>query len=418
MGFSRVRAEISKNLKNRTTTISRTRRDANQTNPLEVKVAWSDIVRLVDEHPLVVAGDRKRAAARAAVDAAAAVPNPELEVETAYGRAHDNSESRVEWGLALSIPLGWIAQRGAKINAAEAEVKMTDAESKAIRRKVLLQMQILFWNVVHEQERVKVLSKLAEETSAMVKAIKRKVEKEESRPIHAVRVEIEVEKISGRLTTAKINLKMKLEQLKLRLGIGRNRKLTAIADPEKLPEIMAADETGGSPWTAHPAVIAAQQRVRALQAEVTRERRENVPGVSLKIFANHELDRAAYGVAVAVDLPLWNFNSGRIRRAESLLAAGREKLDAEKMEIESAALEAAAACRAGVDLAIRYRDQLGPRAEHIAQAYKQAYKHGDATLLEMIDAHRTLLETRIKFVAALIDAQIECSRLAALVGKE
>jgi hypothetical protein len=46
----------------------------------------------LDEHPLVKVGDGKRSAARAAVDAAGAVPNPELEVDGAYGRTHDNSQ--------------------------------------------------------------------------------------------------------------------------------------------------------------------------------------------------------------------------------------------------------------------------------------------------------------------------------------
>lgn len=395
-----------------------TRHHTNKSNPSDVQIAWPDIVRLVDRHPLVMAGKGKKAAARAAVVAAGAVPNPELEVETAYGRAHDNSESRVEWGLALSIPLGWIAHRGAKINAAEAKVKMADAESQAIRRKVLLRMQSLFWNVVLEQERVKVLSKLAQETTTMIKTIKKKVERDESRPIESVKVEIEAEKIMGRLSTAKTTLKMRRKLLKLRLGIQRKRKLIVIANPEKLPKIKVDIDTDGSLLSTHPAVIAAQQRVRALQFKVIKERREIVPGISLKVFANHELDRGAYGLAVSVELPFWNFNSGRIRKAESLLAAEREKLGSEKMKIESAALDAGAACRAGVDLAIRYRDRIGPRVEFIVRTYNKAYKHGEATLLEMLDARRTLLKMRMNSLKTFIAAQIQCGRFAAFLGKE
>lgn len=111
-------------------------------------------------------------------------------------------------------------------------------------------------------------------------------------------------------------------------------------------------------------MIAGRHRVHSLQFEVTKERRKNIPGVSLKIFANHEMDRAA------------------------------------------------------VYLAIRLRDRIGPRVEAIARTYNRMYENGDETLLEMIDARRTLLKTRMKALDTVIKAQIECGRLAAFLGKE
>jgi cobalt-zinc-cadmium efflux system outer membrane protein len=46
------------------------------------------------------------------------------------------------------------------------------------------------------------------------------------------------------------------------------------------------------------------------------------------------------------------------------------------------------------------------------------YLLGEASLLEVIDARRTLLDARRSYLGTIAQAQIDCSRLRALVGKE
>jgi len=104
----------------------------------------------------------------------------------------------------------------------------------------------------------------------------------------------------------------------------------------------------------------------------------------------HELDRRAYGVGLEVDLPLWNWNSGRIARAEALLAAGRKRAEATRREVEATVLEVQAACQASVLTATRLKDNVVPRSESAARTMDRTYQLGEASLLEVIDARRTL----------------------------
>ncbi|MBW1873153.1 MAG: TolC family protein, partial [Deltaproteobacteria bacterium] len=168
----------------------------------------------------------------------------------------------------------------------------------------------------------------------------------------------------------------------------------------------------------HPAIAAAKARVQVLRAKVTIEQRARVPSFSIEAFTDHELDRRAYGVGLAIDLPIWNWNTGNIQQSQSSLAAGKLQLEAERLELEVATIEAQATCQAGVTLAARYKDRILPRAASAAQIIERTYKLGEASLLEVIDARRTLLETWHQFLAALVQTQIDCSRLAALVGEE
>ncbi len=168
----------------------------------------------------------------------------------------------------------------------------------------------------------------------------------------------------------------------------------------------------------HPALAATRARTRVLEAEVDVERMARVPSFSLTGFADFELDQRAYGAGVAVDLPIWNWNSGRIVEAEASLAAGKKQTEATALDIDAAVIGAQAACRASVATASRFKDNVIPRSEVAASMLEKTYQIGEASLLEVIDARRTLLDAHRFYLNALAQAQIDCCRLDALVGEE
>ncbi len=381
-----------------------------------LKVTWQDIIKLVDTHPQIGASQDEIAASRAAVDAAGAVPNPSLEAATAYGKAIDNSASKMEWGLGLSIPLGWIAKRSARIEAANAEVQAMDAEAKVLRLEVLLQLRVLFWTLVYEQERVAVLGELNNQIAALTTTVMRRVEKGEVRPVEATRVEVEAEMVASELEVAGLTLKARRLELATWLGIPKDKQLTAVADLNQLPEPIT-QERAIKTALQHSRMDAAKARIQMLAANTTVERKERVPSFDFEIFTDHELDRSAYGVGLAIELPLWNWNTGNIQRSEHMLSAEKNKLKAEGLEIETLAIEAQSKCEAGVTLATHYRNRILPRAESAAQIIERTYELGEATLLDVIDARRTLLDTKRQFLDTLAQAQIDCSRLNALIGE-
>jgi cobalt-zinc-cadmium efflux system outer membrane protein len=165
-------------------------------------------------------------------------------------------------------------------------------------------------------------------------------------------------------------------------------------------------------------VVAAAAQVRALATDVSAERRTRVPDFAVGVFAESELDRSAYGATFSVDLPIWNHNTGNINRAESELAAGRKRLEVQRLGVESAAVELQASCEASVMLAARYRDRIRPRAAEAIRSIERSYEVGESSLLDLLDARRTFLETRTEYLNAFARAQSARSRLAVLLGEE
>jgi len=352
------------------------------------------------------------------VDAAGAIPNPTLEAGLGHGQARTGDESRAESELALSIPFGWIAQRGSKLEAAGAEVDVALAESKASRRDVLLQLRTLFWGLAYEQARVGVLETLVAQTSKLAQTVRRRVETGEVRPVEAPLVEIELEKVTAELEAARTLLLARQTALARWLAVPPGQALAANADLAALPAVLGREAALARARSADPALMIVSARSRVLAADVKTERKAPIPSFSLRGFATDELDRKAYGVGISVDIPVWNWNTGRIAQAEAKLASGSRQAEATALEVETTVIEAQAACSASVATAKRFRDAIVPRSETAAFTMERTYQLGEASLLPVIDARRTLLDSRRLYLNALAQAQLDCSRLSALAGEE
>ena len=77
---------------------------------------------------------------------------------------------------------------------------------------------------------------------------------------------------------------------------------------------------------------------------------------------------------------------------------------------------AEAACRSSVATAAQLEEDVLPRSGSAASVMERTYLLGDTSLLEVIEARRTLLESRSLFLDALVQAHVDCSRLGALMG--
>jgi cobalt-zinc-cadmium efflux system outer membrane protein len=384
----------------------------------EVRVAWPELARFVERHPRLAAGQRLVDAARAGVDAASEAPNPTVEGEVGQGFSREGGGSRLEWGLSLSIPLGWIAQRRWRVDAAEARVDAAEAERWATSRQVLLELRTLFWRLVHEQVRVAALQSLHAESVALVRTVARRVELGESRPLDALRVEIELVRVVDELESARAALAARQAELALWLEPPPGASLVAAADLDILPGVPGRDVALAQARSVHPVRSAARARARVREAAVDGERLARVPSFGLAAFTSHELDRRAYGLGLAIELPLWSWSTGRIAQAEAELAAERHQFEADSLELEAQVLLAQSACAISVETAARFKSRLVPLSEAVASELEKTYRLGEASLLEVLDSRRTLLEARSQYLAALAQAHIDCSRLESLVGKE
>lgn len=373
---------------------------------------WADVVAAIDRDPRVAASQSRVRSAEGAVSTARTPPNPEVEATAGKGKAQEGPARRNEWSLAVSIPLDWLAKRGPEIDAARASVDELAAESQALRGEVSAELWRLFIRAGYAQSEVETLEATEQQVEGLTRLVRRRVEAGEGRPVEVPRVELEVERVRNDLSTARAARDGALGQLGVWLGAPIRRVEVPAAPP---PEVDAAAR---GDLSRHPRVRAALARAAASRAEASVARRSRIPSVTAGGYYASELDREAVGGKIAIELPLWDWKSGRIRRAEAAAEAEARRADAEAKLVSAALEEGLAACGRARAVAERERTNILPRAEDSARTLERTFQLGEAGILDVIDSRRVLLETRRQVLSSARERDMECGALILLSGRE
>ncbi|MFT3783195.1 MAG: TolC family protein [Nibricoccus sp.] len=178
----------------------------------------------------------------------------------------------------------------------------------------------------------------------------------------------------------------------------------------KLPEVhsltISPAEALAHARAHNPELVRAARKVKSAEAQLAIAEKNRIPDPEVMI-RGRQMNRSgdvlsSYDTGVAFSLPWFNEKRNRAQRAEarSMIAAARA--DAQMTESELAGMVAGMIQRINISAAqvARFRNQILPLAEQQAATQRHAYESGQAPLLEVIMAQRTLLETEMKLVEA------------------
>jgi outer membrane protein, heavy metal efflux system len=376
---------------------------------------WPQVAAAVAQHPTVQEAESRIDGAAGAIWSAQAIPNPVVTIAGGEAVARDGSGSRREWGLSVGLPLDFLATRGARVAAARAAAGGVSQEALGARSQVLRTLRREFIALAHAQALLEAEVELEEQVASLAALVRKRADRGEVRPTEVPRVEIELERLRSAVDRARARAGAQRSRLSTWLGATVSSVETDLAQALPLPLL---EELLGRLASQAPAVRAGQSRIAAATEELRAERWSRLPGLTVGAAHVEELDRKATSVSAAITLPLWNWNSGKIRQAEATLRGERARLDATTRELTSAVTDSWQACSAGQATAGRFRESVLPRAMASARTTGRAFELGEAGLLDVIDTRRVLLETRREYLALLLDTQNACGDLAALAGLE
>lgn len=382
------------------------------------RLTWREVVKAVDRHPRLSAAAHQVAASRALAGAVEAPADPSIEWNTAWAQARNTGDSRVEWGLSLQFPLGGLLQHGARFEMGKAALASSQVEAIVLRREILLRLGDLFWDHAAAEARVETLEEGLKQTEALRKIVQTRVAQGEARPVEAMRLEVEWEKMRADLEAARLALGGSRGLLALWLGAPPGAGLRIEADLRALPELPTEEAVARKIRAQDPALLLERARLRERAAELEWERRAKAPSPAVRVFTAQELDRQAYGLSLNLEFPVWAWSGKKHLAARERQAATKNSLEALEFEAGAEGLELLAACRAQHGMAQSYRERILPRAEAAALVVEKTWRLGEAGLLDLMDARRTLLETRRVALASYIEARSNIAKLKTLMGEE
>ena len=380
-------------------------------------VKWPDVETLLDQHPAILTMESEVEAAKYDIRRSRQYPNPEVGASYGIGEAIEGDESATIWGLEVEIP---IDKPGTYINearAAKANWKAVKSEAIMTERNVVRRIKVLFYRAAIGWERVDSLLRSRNQMKQLVETAELRVKHGEAPPTELTRLEIEFEKVDTDYDAAKQELAALRKRLNIWLGDKLPTEYRPQVDLTNLPQLPSLKTALSSIETDHPELVAANQRVQVADSNLGVERNRLFPEFRIGGFYDRELDAENYGGMISMELPLWNWNVGGVKRAKSERSAAKfRKIYIQRKLIDSVQ-EAHSKAVLLISRAHRYRDSIFPKAQETAKAHERLYQIGQTSVMDLLDSRRNLIETETEMQEAFLEGWRAYFNLITLIGE-
>lgn len=361
------------------------------------------------------------AAATAGVDAATAArrvaglrPNPELQaqVENIGGTGVYKGLRSSETTVGVSLPLELGGKRPARVALATARLTRAQVQSEIARADLRLRITQLYIEAAAAERRAEVLSEQAAIANNAFRVSSERVKAGDVGPIEQQRADV-----------LRINAQVAAESAARQAQAARANLETLLSAPVTGPLDRAWFERIDGYGPPRPievegtlALAAAEADVRTADAQVRVARSLRVPDLTVSTFARRLEATNDTAAVVGISIPIPFFNNGsafvaqsRSEQTQAIALRNLAVIDT-RQQIASAQTEVANA-------AATARAAGGPglaAAQEAARIARIGWTQGKFDQIALLDAERTLSQTRQTYVDALAayhDAQARLDRL-------
>lgn len=147
----------------------------------------------------------------------------------------------------------------------------------------------------------------------------------------------------------------------------------------------------------------ARAQVAREEAQVRLERAQRMPDVTVTVGTQRDdqIGRSQAVVGLAVPLPLFNRNQGNVLAALRRTDKARLDLDAERIRVIQALGEAYQRAQLAQQEVASITTDILPIAQNTYEATVRGFEVGKFSFLDVLDAQRTLFQTRAQYLRAL-----------------
>ncbi|MEI7437208.1 MAG: TolC family protein [bacterium] len=375
-------------------------------------------MRVIELNLELKAGACKTAAAINRTKQAARRINPRLEggIENVAGTGDFKGFRVAESTIAFSQEIELGNKRRHRTTAAETGVAVSRELETARLSELLLDVRRAVLKVLAVQAKVT----LAEETLALVReteAIARSHELAgKTTPLETGRASTETARAVLALQDRQAEQKDAIRELALCWGETEPTfdAVAGLLDTQtaKLPALSTLLIQAKS----NPLLLVADAQTRAFEAKIRTEEAERLPNLEIAAGVRRfeEADGFGFVAGVGIDLPLFNRNRDAVRAAAADAESARLEAAAIRLKNESTLRRLHARLKTLSEKNASLRDTIIPASESTLAFVKQSHEQGKAGYLDVLDARRTVVETRMDVINASVEyhaCQIEIDQI-------
>ena len=358
-------------------------------------------------NPTIAAGDLSADAAGHRAQGARALANPEIIVAPSFvGDA--GADSALLWSQPLEIN-GSRRVRG-QIAAYEASAAKQDA--LVVTRDVVLDVKLLYWDVVEAQELVELNRKNIDYVRTIDAAVRKQLDVGATPGSSVIKSEVELANARQQLSRAQLELRQARSALGTTLGCPIGSDFTA-ADPLTFTEMpLGRDKLMAACVSRRPEVASGEALVAAANRRIKAARLEALPDIAIQARKESFADGDG-GFAVALTLPILDWGSVRAekRQARSEALARQKELEALRNQAALDVEQGIHAVETASGIVQEYHGGILDKSESLAAMAQKGYEKGAIGYLGVLEAQRTLLGARTGYISALADHARAAARL-------
>lgn len=351
----------------------------------------------LQRNPQLAAASDELLAADGAVQQAAMRPNPSLSFEV-----QDTRRATRETTMQLSQPLelgGKRAYRGAVAERARDSAALLLQARRADLRAAVSKA---FYALLIAEERDEVANASMRNAERATQVASKRVQAGRISPVDEDKARVAESVIRLELLQARSELQTARLRLAAQWGDRAALFARVAGSLDTQPEV-AELAVLNARLAASPVVMAAQadvERQRAL-ARLEQSRRLGDVAVSVGVKRSEELGRNQAIFGVSVPLPIFDRNQGAILESLRRVDKARDEAEAAALQAHGELAQAHATFTLARQQVAAMRGDILPRASRALDAATTGFEFGKFALLDVLDAQRTLLQTRSQYLQAL-----------------
>ena len=349
--------------------------------------------------------------------AAGAYPNPSVSGSAGRGAIRDPSTGvRVtERTFTVEQPLEWTSKRQARQDAADAGVAGASAALEDTRLALLADVKVAFYQLLFAQRDVELAAQNVSSVEEVLRTVNARISAGEATSFDNMKAAVEVQKARKEVSRANNALLVSKSRLNTLTAGSLGKQFAIQGDFQRTNEAVNPDVLAQA-VEQHPAIR--RQSKLAEQAEHTLrfEREARMPNISLLGSYHREAGDESLTAGLSVPLPLWYRRQGEIQTA----LGAKHRADAERLraqnELEQAITQYAQEVRTAQDQLQVFETGLLKQAEQTLTVARTSFRHGAATLLDVLDAQRVYRQTLLEYAQVRADLSIALARLERSLG--
>ncbi|WUR16036.1 TolC family protein [[Empedobacter] haloabium] len=327
------------------------------------------------------------------------LPNPELAL---LREGMDKGTRTQTVQVSQRLELG--GKRAARVALAEGERRIATQDVAIALADLRADVVTTYFDALTAQERLDLAEASLQLAQKVTQAATRRVAAGRISPVEQSRSEV-----------AEAGARLEVAQAVSALGLARQRLLALWAGTGALQRPLEKAPADDIPLplleTLHrrlddsPQLRRAHEQVEREQSRVRFERAQRIPDVSVTLGnkRDDEIGRNQAVIGLSVPLPLFNRNQGSELAALRQLEKARIDLDGERLRLTQALSEAYQRARLAQEEVSSLKRDILPAAQRAYEASVTGFELGKFSFLDVIDAQRTLFQTRAQYLRALAE---------------